>query len=252
MSHRDIKPQNILVDGNGGYKLCDFGNAKLIPPNEDELHTFLGTPLYLSPQLREEFINKMRTLVERRVHYSPYKSDVYSLGLTAVYMCTRSPPTNLAVLDDLQRNTYNLLATLNYSDELKTILLWMLQVDERDRPDFLQLQSYLTPAAVSPQPSHVVMIEESASTAETREQPIKVTTKSNLSGGKALMQPVVMSGQIREVMTEPHKPYKPPSQCCYCHRDITSAYFPTSCQEYTCSEACKQVHSKACQGCRRR
>jgi serine/threonine-protein kinase len=48
--HRDIKPANILRHPAAGWKLCDFGTARLIPAGEDYLHTaVIGTFPYMSP-----------------------------------------------------------------------------------------------------------------------------------------------------------------------------------------------------------
>jgi serine/threonine protein kinase len=48
--HRDIKPGNILRHQAGGWKLCDFGTARLLPAGEPQAHTaVVGTFPYMSP-----------------------------------------------------------------------------------------------------------------------------------------------------------------------------------------------------------
>ena len=64
--HRDIKPQNILINNNI-IKICDFGFAKNIKDN-DLLSTFCGSPLYMAPE-----ILKYREYTD--------KSDIWSLGV---------------------------------------------------------------------------------------------------------------------------------------------------------------------------
>jgi len=78
--HRDVKPQNILVDGEGLAKVADFGIAKAITDsNLTETGTGIGTVHYLSP---EQANGLMATP----------SSDVYSLGIVAFEMLTQSLP----------------------------------------------------------------------------------------------------------------------------------------------------------------
>lgn len=78
--HRDIKPQNILVDADGLAKVVDFGIAKgIADASLTDVGTALGTAHYISP---EQASGLMATPA----------SDVYSLGVVAFEMLTRHVP----------------------------------------------------------------------------------------------------------------------------------------------------------------
>ena len=78
--HRDVKPQNIMIDKQGNVRLTDFGIVKALSgPELTQTGMTFGTAAYLSPeQATGEPIGPA--------------SDVYSLGCVMYEMLTGSPP----------------------------------------------------------------------------------------------------------------------------------------------------------------
>ena len=76
--HRDIKPQNIIIDKNDVVKITDFGIARAITSTTKNI-SVIGTVHYISPeQIRNEQVD--------------YRSDIYSLGCTMYEMITGETP----------------------------------------------------------------------------------------------------------------------------------------------------------------
>jgi len=80
--HRDVKPSNILVDGNGNAHLTDFGIALLIGSDRRTRtgSSSLGTPYYMSP---EQIRNPKKI---------DHRTDVYSAACVLYEMLTGRPP----------------------------------------------------------------------------------------------------------------------------------------------------------------
>ncbi|MBL8889712.1 MAG: protein kinase [Planctomycetaceae bacterium] len=83
--HRDIKPENILLDKKGRVKIADFGLAKLIQPNSEDLRLtgskqVLGTLNYMAPEQIEG-----RSNVDHR-------ADIYSMGVVLYELLTGELP----------------------------------------------------------------------------------------------------------------------------------------------------------------
>ncbi len=85
--HRDIKPQNILVDGDGNAKVIDFGVARMTDVDnyaatqQTEIGQLVGTLQYMSPEQTEADPRDL-----------DIRSDVYSLGLLLYEMLTSRRP----------------------------------------------------------------------------------------------------------------------------------------------------------------
>ncbi|RDX69307.1 CBL-interacting serine/threonine-protein kinase 23, partial [Mucuna pruriens] len=71
VSHRDLKPQNLLVDADGGLKVSDFGLSVLAQQVRQDglLHTVCGTPHYTAPE------------VLSNNGYEGQKADIWSCGV---------------------------------------------------------------------------------------------------------------------------------------------------------------------------
>ncbi|KAM4540461.1 TRAF2 and NCK interacting kinase a isoform 11-T11 [Fundulus diaphanus] len=82
--HRDIKGQNVLLTENAEVKLVDFGVSAQMDKTVGKRNTFIGTPYWMAPEVIACDENPAATY--------DCKSDLWSLGITAIEMAEGAPP----------------------------------------------------------------------------------------------------------------------------------------------------------------
>ncbi|HVF29814.1 MAG TPA: FHA domain-containing serine/threonine-protein kinase [Pyrinomonadaceae bacterium] len=109
--YRDLKPSNIMIDGNSGkIMLIDFGIARSISQKEEKGVTAVGTMGYAPPEL-------FSGNVEQR-------SDIYSLGSTIFHLLTGADPqSNPLLIFDFQKNPRPRQINSQLSDQIEQIMM---------------------------------------------------------------------------------------------------------------------------------
>jgi TolB-like protein/predicted Ser/Thr protein kinase len=78
--HRDLKPQNIMIDNQGNVRIMDFGIARqLSGPDLTASGMMIGTPYYMSPE-------------QASGENTDQRADIYALGAIFYEMVTGQPP----------------------------------------------------------------------------------------------------------------------------------------------------------------
>jgi WD40 repeat protein/predicted Ser/Thr protein kinase len=129
--HRDLKPDNILIDNEGRPYITDFGLAKHVDQDSGMTQTgaIMGTPTYMAPE---------QARGERNLTTSV---DVYSLGAILYEMLTGRPPfqadTMTKLLIAAQREEPKRPRTINQKVDLdmETIALRCLSKEAENRYD---------------------------------------------------------------------------------------------------------------------
>jgi len=134
--HRDIKPQNLFIAMDGTFKISDFGSCK-IDISSRAHESLQGSPLYLSPLLKRAYRELLQTGTTH-INDHIYKSDVFSLGVTFIFLCLLNVPTGLMNIEEMDREVGKIVHNVagRYTWRLMKYLVLMIRIEERDRPDF--------------------------------------------------------------------------------------------------------------------
>ena len=149
--HRDLKPENILVGYDFNLKITDFGTAKLLGPDEEDLHerinydnvsgesthsplerkrSFVGTAEYVPPELL-------------KFNACGFKTDIWAIACILFQFFNGQPPFKGAT----EYLTFEKIIHLEYSYRrqiplmVKEIIDKTLVFSPKDRPTILEIQA---------------------------------------------------------------------------------------------------------------
>ncbi|XP_061849738.1 BMP-2-inducible protein kinase isoform X2 [Colius striatus] len=137
--HRDLKVENILLNDNGNYVLCDFGSAtnKYLNPQKDGVNVVeeeikkYTTLSYRAPEMINLYGGKPITT----------KADIWALGCLLYKLCFFSLPfgeSQVAICD----GSFTIPDNSRYSHSIHCLIRYMLEPDQEQRPDIFQVSYF--------------------------------------------------------------------------------------------------------------
>ncbi len=125
--HRDLKPQNIMIDKEGNAKIMDFGIARSIEARGvTTTGMMIGTPDYISPEQAEG-------------EAADQRSDIYSLGIIMYEMLTGNVPFkgdsafSVALKHKSKLPQYPKKLNPNISEDLSRLILICMEKEREKR-----------------------------------------------------------------------------------------------------------------------
>lgn len=143
--HRDVKPGNILINGDGVAKITDFGIAKAVGDvTVTQTGMFAGTPAYLAPEVA-------------RGQDPTSASDVFSFGATLYDAVEGGPPfperqNQLALLRLVAEGK---VQPPRQAGVLTSLLMKLLRTDAEERPTMAEASRMLAELAAGRIPAAV-------------------------------------------------------------------------------------------------
>lgn len=138
VSHRDMKPENIMLDSEYNLKIADFGFSSTKSQNESRK----GTENYMAPEIHMKQI------------YSGATVDLFAAGIILFIMVTQHPPFAMATPKDphyktISANRFDLFWKLHsrnkpgglefFSEEFRDLITLMLSFNPIERPSLAEI-----------------------------------------------------------------------------------------------------------------
>jgi serine/threonine protein kinase len=120
--HRDIKPDNILLDLDNTIKICDFGVSKIIAEGQ-MIKDSCGTPAFIAPEILLNY------------SYDPFPTDIWSSGVVLYAMTTGFFPFRGVNETQLHENILTGIfpKPKDISNELNDLLSKILNINPKKR-----------------------------------------------------------------------------------------------------------------------
>lgn len=129
ITHRDLKLENLLIDGDGNLRLADFGLSIM---SETDLSTHCGTPYYVAPEV---FFN---------ARYDGPPADVWSCGIVLYIMLCGHFPFEGKNFEDLGRKVMKgkVVYPSYLSSDVVDLISHILTVDIDQRYTIEQIKNH--------------------------------------------------------------------------------------------------------------
>jgi MAP/microtubule affinity-regulating kinase len=131
IAHRDIKPDNILLDGRGSVKLCDFGLAIKVTSGQ-RFKGFCGTLEYCAPEIFTD------------VEYDAQANDIWSLGVVLYTMVTGRFPFEAKTYSQMKEKMLNPKYSIPpmLSPHIANLIVQLFTVDPDQRPKICDIMQH--------------------------------------------------------------------------------------------------------------
>nr|XP_034365646.1 sperm motility kinase X-like [Arvicanthis niloticus] len=131
IAHRDIKPDNILLDGKGSVKLCDFGLAIKVTSGQ-RFRGFCGTLEYCAPEIFTD------------VEYDAQANDIWSMGVVLYTMVTGHFPFEAKTYSQMKEKMLNPKYSIPpmLSPDIANLIMQLFTVDPDQRPKICDIMQH--------------------------------------------------------------------------------------------------------------